>query len=157
MRRFESFGHWTATKAALAVAGVLAIGGAVGSAIAMSPIVQPPIKWGGGMEFNQVPFVGGPYVMYVVPAGRNLILTDLVIGNLTGAAGSVFISSGSAGGCFSATMRMNTIVVPAGETTSVSLQTGIGFTAGSAVCIQVFTSELAVNGRGFLFTPAPAG
>ena len=54
------------------------------------------------------------------------------------------------------TQRMVNIVVPANDTTVVALQTGIGVPAGHAVCFVVTSAPLEVNGRGFLFTPAPA-
>lgn len=143
----------------MAIAGGLMIAGAVGSAVAMSPIVQPPIKWAGGAEFSDSVLGGVPsphQVMYTVPAGRNFILTDLIVSNLTGTAQSFSVHTGAGGSCNTTlTLRLLNISVLPSDTSYVSLQTGIGFTSGQAVCVQA-TAVMPVSGRGFLFTAAPA-
>lgn len=154
MKVSADFGRWTKTKTALAVAGALAIGGAVGSAIAMSPTVQPPIKWAGGAEFVTAVPAGGPTVVYTVPAGRNLILTDLIIGNTNTTFNNISVFSGSAGCAEILLPRLSNIMIPAADTAYVSLQTGVGFTSGQTICIQS-SNSVALSGRGFLFTPAP--
>lgn len=155
MKLSVDLGRWTSVKAPLLFAGLLAIGGAVGSAIAMSPTVAPPIKWAGGVEFANNS-ASGLDPSYTVPAGRNFILTDLIVGNRTSSGQGFQVLAGIGGTCVvSNTLRLAEIVVPPGDTAYVSLQTGVGFASGQAVCIFT-TAAMSVSGRGFLFTPAPA-
>ena len=137
----------TRIKALLRIAAALALAGAIGKAVAMSPIVQPPIKWAGGAEFNN--FISGRVSVYTVPPGRNFILTDLVIGNPSGTSQSFNVYGGTS--CETASLRMQLVVVPPNDTAYLALQTGIGFTAGQVVCL-ITTASMSVNGRGFLFT-----
>lgn len=147
------FGRRT-TRAAVTIAGALALAGAIGSAIAMSPIVQPPIKWAGGVEFGFASTVGSATV-YAVPPGRSLILTDLLIGNNSGVLATISILQ-APDNCFAdTTLRVTNIFVPTGQTTAINLQTGIGFGAERVVCISS-NASVSMNGRGFLFTPGPA-
>lgn len=157
MKLSVDFGRWTTMKAVLAVAGALAIGGAVGSAVAISPTMDGPVKWQGGWEFASIGVASaGQELLYLVPAGRNLMVTDLTVTNFGSSISQFSLFSGSSGGCnITSKMRLRTVAVPAGDVTHVSYETGIGFSAGTPVCINKNT-ELYVNARGYLFTAAPA-
>lgn len=157
MKVSVDFGRWTRTKAAMAVAGALAVAGAVGSALAISPIIAPPIKWQGGAEFQLIANSNALIKAYTVPAGRNFLLTDLTISNFDPVKSSINIYSGAAGVCdiSSLTTRVQSLLVPPETNTVLAFQTGIGFGAGQAVCILP-SAPMTFNGRGFLFTPAPA-
>jgi hypothetical protein len=146
-----NFGRWTATKAALAVAGLLAIGGAVGSALAISPTLEAPIKWQGGWEASPT-LTSGENDIYTVPSGKVLMITDIIATNLDTNARSLQLRA-SSGACFtSSPLRSNLIAVPPLGSTIISFQTGIGFPADKHVCFST-TSELRITARGFLFTP----
>lgn len=58
-------------------------------ASASSPIIIAPIKWQGGAEFFTV--TAGLDRLYAVPAGRNLLLIDLVVTNIEGTAVSFVV------------------------------------------------------------------
>lgn len=150
------FGSRTKMKAALAVAGALAIAGAIGSAVAFSPIITPPLKWQGGAEFRVVSGSDTFVTAYVVPAGRNFLLTDLVVANFSSTRQFFHISAGPGGICEVGSPRLEGVIVRGDDNTVLAFQTGIGFAAGQAVCIQRSVSNMNFNGRGFLFTPAPA-
>lgn len=153
---FSGFGRDIVTKAAMAL--VWAAAGTVGSAAAMSPVIGPPIKWAGGWG---AAFPLGGYVHIVqVPAGLNLMVTDLILGNpnniplqfrlLVGSPGCSGEIPGSA-------VRLSAVTIPAQDSMQIALQTGIGFSGGQWVC--GFTSiggNLEFTARGFFFTPAPA-
>src|SRR5262245_47789995 len=101
MKLSIDFGRWITTKT-VAVGGLLAICGVVGSALAMSPVINPPIKWQGGWEANIDNTQGGVpfYQLYQVPAGRSLMITDLIVSNFTAGESSFNISTKpSDGGC----------------------------------------------------------
>lgn len=156
----EAFGRWTATNVSLAVAGVLAIAGAVGSALAISPIIAPPIQWAGGVNIvEDVVVPGTRRLAYTVPAGRSFMLTDIVISNDSATPASsqgVFTGSGT---CLNNSgNRTSRLTVPAGGSLHLPFVTGLGFSAGQLVCIGNFDpdSETEWMMRGFLFTPAPA-
>ena len=150
------FAHWTTTKAAIAAAGLLAIGGAVGSAVAVSPInAGPSIKWAGGWEIETVIYSNQDAKVYVVPAGRNLMVTDILASNFTAedAALQMFITGAqpcSGGGNY----RIRYAAVKASDNFQWSPQTGIGFASGQSVCL-VSSQNLNVVLRGYLFTPQP--
>ena len=150
-------GHWATAKAALAIAGALAVVGAIGSAVAFSPIIAPSIKWGGGAEFVRDTIGPETSGLFTVPAGRNLLLTDLVVSNTL--ANDVFfeiytqVEGGCAGG--TRTRRLGRTIVPTRTHTALAFQTGIGFASGQVVCVDT-TGSLTITGRGFLFTAAPA-
>jgi hypothetical protein len=154
MKLSIDFGRWTATKAALAVAGALAIAGAIGSALAITPTMDAPVKWQGGVEFNHyvIPASG---LVYTVPSGRNFILTDLIIANNSGMQVGVEVRGGTGGTCGSfAATRLAKLLIPNGNTSYLHLQTGIGYAAGQTVCLGgTASSNVTVAGRGFLFTP----
>lgn len=157
MKVSVDFGGWTATKALLALAGVLAIGGVVGSAVAFSPTIAPPVKWQGGAEFTRNS-PGSQFVkLYTVPAGRNFLLTDLIIANLGESASSFILYSDPTATCTPGALvtRLGSTNVPPGENTVLAFQTGIGVAGGHGVCVAP-TRELTFTGRGFLFTAAPA-
>ena len=137
MKLSGNFGRWTPTKATVAAAGVLAIAGAVGSAVAFSPIIAPPIKWQGGVGFISNASSGYNKV-YTVPAGRNFLLTDLVATNTTGTVSSFAVYTAPGGNCLSTPLvpRLNFTIVPPLNNTVLALQTGIGFAAGQAVCVR---------------------
>src|SRR5262245_46287364 len=92
MRPSIDLGSWTGRKAAMAVAGALEIAGALGSAVAMSPIVQPPIKWAGGWEVAEQ-FGAGVATLATVPQGSNLLITDLILSNFSDIKGYMFLST----------------------------------------------------------------
>lgn len=154
MKLSIDFGPWTTTKAALAAAGVLAIG-AVGSAVAFSPTIVPPIKWQGGAEFVQGAAVAGLNKVYTVPSGRNFLLTDLMIANIGTETVAVMVFSGQGGNCTTGLVqRTTTTYVWTQSTYALSFQTGIGFAAGQAVCLSASNTDVDFSGRGFLFTPS---
>src|SRR5688572_30235584 len=60
----------------------LAVGGAVaGGAMALSPTVDTPLVFRGGVNIVRDFQADGSQDIYVVPAGRKFMLTDLVIAN----------------------------------------------------------------------------
>ena len=144
-------GGWTAAKAAVAVAGALAIAGAVGSAVAVSPTVIPPIKWQGGAEFTGPAAGLGLTLVYTVPSGRNLVLTDLMIANSSAGTRSVTVYTGS-GSC--SNVRTTQVHVGPNSTYALSFQTGIGVGSGQSVCLSSSDGSYGYSGRGFLFTPS---
>ena len=155
MKLSVDFGSWTRTKVALAVVGALAFAGAIGSAVAMSPIIAPPIKWAGGAEFV-VATPSGIQKLYTVPAGRSLLLTDLVVANNSPSNLSFGLYAASNGSCdvLSWVNRVGTTTVPFGTLPLVlAFQTGIGVGSGHAVC-ALTSSPTNITGRGFLFTPS---
>lgn len=146
-----------ATRPALAICAAIFVSAAgVGDAIAISPTMDGPIKWAGGVEFSKNG-VAGIESLYVVPAGKNFMLTDLIVSNVhTSGQHTYFdIFSGSTVGCVGDKYRLRTVAVPAFDSKVISLTTGIGFTAGQHVCITAY-APLQVNMRGYLFTPAAA-
>lgn len=148
---------WTRTNAALAVAGLLAIGGAVGSSVAMSPIVTPPIQWAGGWEFAS-PFelTQGGHNIYTVPAGRSLIATDITVSNHGTSSRYVVLYNSINASCGTIDRkRISDMPVPPGGVVHLSYQTGVGFASGQFVCLYN-SLPVHVTLRGFLFTPAPA-
>jgi hypothetical protein len=148
------FGRWTTTKAAIAVAGALAVAGAIGSALAISPILQAPIKWQGGAEFRLQTVEQTLGKAYTVPAGKSFLLTDFTASNPSTTKQFLDISAGPGGSCTFATAipRVVALIVPPENNAVLALQTGVGFSAGQAVCIYG-TAAMNYNGRGFLFTP----
>lgn len=155
MKFSVDFGRSTAAKAAVA-AGAVAIAGAVGSAVAFSPIVAPPVKWQGGVEFRANTSTDTLFKAYAVPAGRNFLLTDLTASNSSTAKTFFNVYSGAGGNCDAGSVtafRVESLLVPAEDTTVLAFQTGIGFAGGTAVCI-LSSQSLQFNGRGFLFTPS---
>lgn len=158
MKLSMDFGRWTKTKATLAVAGALAIGGAVGSSVAMSPTVAPPIKWAGGWEVTEQ-FSAGVATLATVPPGSNLLITDLILSNFSDIRGYMFVSTAVGPASDSCNLhivkyRLNHIAVPPGIL-HIPFQTGIGFGAGHRVCIYL-SHPAMISARGFLFTPSPA-
>ena len=102
---------------------------------------------------------GGGAELYTVPAGRNFMLTDLTVSNLTNSAARFGLlgtapEASCAGGLASQIFfKMQNVVVPADDTLVIPLVTGFGFTAGQHVCISTSGPNLIqANARGFLFT-----
>lgn len=155
MKLSIDLGRWTTTKAALAVAGVLMIGGAVGTALAISPTVSPPIKWQGGWERVDLHSAPGTTVVEVavVPAGRNLLMTDIVVS--TNQSSDVYFSVFEGGTNCSTQLayRLAGVLIPPRGTLHFPLETGIGFRAGTRICASA-GSFADFNFRGFLFTPS---
>lgn len=155
MKFTVDLGRWTTTKAALAVAGALAIGGAMGSALAIAPTMQGPVKWAGGAEFVgslSTGIGGGSVAVLTVPAGRNLMLTDIVVGNVATTAAAFNLIAGTSNCSNVLAFRLGNIVIPPNDVRSISLSTGIGFASGQNVCI-FSPNQLSFNLRGYYFTP----
>lgn len=130
--------------------------GAAGTAVAVSPIIEPPIAWQGGVEISTS--IVGPAALYNVPAGRSFLMTDLVLTSLSGSALVTIytINTNDCAGSGTAKSRLSKIAVTEGASTVVALQTGVGFTAGQAVCVtasSTASTNVEFNARGFLFTP----
>jgi hypothetical protein len=151
MKRSIDIGRWTITKAALAIAGALAIGGAVGSALAISPTVPAPIKWAAAVEIFQGS-TGVTNALYAVPAGKILMLTDVIVSNNSSTKARFNLDSTNSA-CSDVLPKLVSIVVPPESTYALSLQTGMGFATGRSVCFHIAEGTLAFNARGFLFTP----
>src|SRR5258706_3871247 len=123
-----NFGRWTTTKAALAVAGLLAIGGAVGSAVAFSPTITAPFKFRVDVEFRARTSESALVRAYRVPAGKRLMLTDIIVSNFSTTTQVFGIFSGPTGVCGGTlTVRLQDVVTPPQNTTVVSFQTVIEF------------------------------
>jgi hypothetical protein len=157
MKLSIDFGRWTTTKAAMAVAGALAIGGAVGSALAISPTVPAPVKWQGSVSplWTQSSSFGK---MYTVPAGRNLMITDFIISNANSTSSSASLYSDPDDTCsdiIQQNIKLFAVRVPANSTVVIPLVTGAGFAPGQSVCVRT-SVEMTTNARGYLFTAAPA-
>jgi hypothetical protein len=152
------FDRWTTTKAALAVAGALVVGGAVGSAVAIGPTVPAPITWQGGVNIIQdVVGPGASRVAYTVPAGRNLMLTDIVISNESATAAIAQRIFAGPGNCsVTGSAKTTRLTVPAEGSLHLPLVTGIGFSAGQTVCLYNLDADSETQWmlRGFLFTAA---
>jgi hypothetical protein len=148
-RRQRAIGRFVLTLAAAA-----AIAGGAESARAISPTMDAPVEWRGGVEIVHFG-ISGAVKIYTVPAAVNFLLTDLVVSNdtLTPATFSVFTGTGAV--CNVSVQRTSNMRVPPDDTLVVSLTTGIGFGAGQSVCIAS-DIPLDLTGRGFLFVPAPA-
>src|SRR5262245_31292756 len=115
-----NFGHWTTTKAALAIAGALTIGGAVGSAVAISPTIAPPITWAGGWEVSIPGAAEGGIPVYTVPPGRNLLVSDLMVGNNSSAVATIALYSSISPTCAGIEkVRLVALPVPPFETVNV--------------------------------------
>jgi hypothetical protein len=163
MKLSIDIGRWTARKAALALAGLVAVGGAVGTALAISPTVPAPMKWQAGWETNIIHLnqsVGEN--AYTVPAGKNLLITDLVLGNRGGDTPAFFhlYRASSSQSCADpnsipqAQFRFFFINIRTNENIIIPLTTGVGFASGQSVCIfRQGGGSVSVNMRGFLFTP----
>lgn len=157
MRLSVNFGRWTTTKAAMTIAAALAIGGAVSSAVAIGPTIAPPIKWAGGWEVA-TPVSAGSAPVFTVPAGNSLLVSDLVVGNLSGSAVNIAVfGAGNAACDTSLKVKLVALPIPPLSTVNIPLQSGLGFASGQRVCVNAHGGSLNVNLRGFLFTPAPAG
>lgn len=157
MKLFGYFRPCTTAKAALAVAGVLAIAGAVGSAIAMSPIVTPPIKWQGGWEAQASNSTGGGVKVADVPAGRNLIVTDIVATNFGSSVVNFSVYRGGSADCaVVGQQRLSFVSAPPNGSVHLPLGTGMGFGAGQQLCVTHSGGNVYFNFRGFLFTAATA-
>ena len=146
--------RWTTTKAALALAGALAICGAVGGAFAISPTVPVPIRWQTIAEFTFSTTGSNAFKAYTVPAGRNFLLTDLVVTNRGTLQETFGVGSGNGGVCGGASLklRLQDLYVASGENVILAFQTGIPFGPGQGVCVSSSNANLVFNGRGFLFT-----
>ena len=147
-----NIGHWTTTKAALAVAGLLAIGGAVGSAVAFSPIIATPYKFLAPAEFYVRTTESGLKRGYIVPAGKRFVLTDVIASNFSATTQVFSIFSGAGGVCGGTlTPRLRDVLSPSQNTAVLTFQTGIVFGAGQAVCIAP-SDAFGFDVRGFLYT-----
>lgn len=147
-------------KSMFAVSAGLALF-AVGTAVAVGPIIQPPIRWTGGVNITQ-DAVAPTYLRhaYTVPAGHNFMLTDIVISNASNTLAvdqKIYVGQGSS--CNSpGPYRTTHLTVPAGQTLHLPFVTGLGFTAGQAVCLVNYDVDSTTNWmlRGFLFTATPS-
>lgn len=152
-------GHWATGKTALVSAGVLAIAGAVGSALAIAPITTGPgIKWQGGWEVTRATLFDVRATLYTVPAGRNLMVTDLTFSNGSSIASEIDFFAGQ-GGCGTgniARSRLENVFIPPVSTVHLSYETGMGFASGQIVCIATL-NNVSLHARGYLFTAATTG
>lgn len=149
-----SLAFWRGFALAFAGSACLAVGGAAGTAFAISPIISPAIKWGGGWE-ARVYNATGALEVAIVPAGRSLMVTDILASNFTNQPTQFFLLQGSANCQNSLTDRLSGVVVAPYGTVHLPLETGVGFPAGQRVCVST-GGTLNFNFRGFFFTPAPA-
>ena len=157
MKVSVDFGRWTRTKAALAVAGTLVLGGVVGSALAISPTVDSGLVFQGGVNINQ--FTVEPTanrLAYTVPAGKRFMLTDIAISgsSKTNPAELQYVFTGGGASCTPVTAnRTSFLNVPAGDTLHLPFVTGIGFAAGQFVCLSNGDDTVTTHWtiRGFLF------
>jgi hypothetical protein len=157
MKLSINLGRWTTLRAGLAIASALAIGGAVGSAIAISPKMDAPVRWAAGVEFHTAIGVNNG-LLYEIPAGKNFMLTDLIVSNETEnwTAFRIFSKPNRQRGCGifdEVEQRSVEIIVPAHDNTILAFQTGIGFKPGHLICV-LGDAYLNFTGRGFLFTPS---
>lgn len=150
-----SIGGWTKRTTAIALGAVVALAGAVGTTLALNPTVSVPIQWSGGWESGEIALTSGLHSVYVVPAGLNLMMTDIIATNLSSTDPVTFsLYNGVPATCDNASRpRMMPIAVPNRNTLHIPLQTGFGFPAGTRVCLGV-TGNLGIHARGFLFKPA---
>jgi hypothetical protein len=135
----------------------LALGGAVaGGAMALSPTVDTALVFRGGVNIVRDNLGGGTQDIYVVPAGRKFMLTDLVIANnsATSPAAHQQVWTATGANCADGgTLRTSRLTVPAGGTLHLPFVTGIGFAAGQLVCIFNGEVDKTTNWtiRGYLF------
>ena len=135
--------------AALLAFGVVAL--AVEKTAAVSPTVDVPLTFQGGVQLVVccVPNLTSVDV-FTVPAGKNFMLTDLIISKFEpGAAIDQRLFSGA--GCV--TQRTSFLSFPGQDTLHIQFATGIGFTSGQVVCIDNggTNGETDWTIRGYLF------
>jgi hypothetical protein len=151
-----NLGRWTKLHTIIAVGGALVLGGAIERATAISPTVPAPIRWAGGVAaMTSTVSVGNAASLYTVPAGQHLMLTDLILSNVTSNVAAVDLFAGD-GSCSFANVRLAAVVVPANSSLVIPLVTGIGFAGGQFVCVDTNVT-LKANARGFLFVAASPG
>lgn len=138
----------------LVMAALLALGvGALAAdkAKAVDPTVNVPLTFQGGVQIVLNLLANLTNVdVFTVPAGRNFMLTDLIISkDSTGAAVDQRVFTGA--GCI--TERTAFLSVPGQDTLHIQFATGIGFTSGQVVCIRNGASAGPTNWtiRGYLF------
>lgn len=126
-------------------------------ALAIEPTIDAPIKWLGGVsEITILNTTNG--LLYAVPAGRNFMLTDLIVSNPHSGVGFFRLYTGSLGQCvLPDAVKLDGVVIPPMNSLVIPLNTGVGFASGQMVCVT-FASEPAflsftVNARGYLFGP----
>jgi len=130
----------------------IALGFAAPSIAQVPTIATPALNFIGGFEAN----INGCANLtdcdaFTVPAGQNVILTDIIVSN-SNAAPSCCARIARGSGC--GEFRTAFIVVPAGGTVNMHLDTGIGYTAGQVICVRNGASAGPINFtlRGYRFT-----
>jgi hypothetical protein len=161
-RQFARFTRSILTRCsarpAVAALMALGLGGAVaGGALALSPTVDTALVFRGGVNIVTSLGQGGVVGVYLVPAGRKFMLTDLVISNESDTiiANGQLVYTGVGASCdfLSQNRRTNLLKVPAGATLHIPFVTGIGFSAGQVVCIINGGNSIQTHWtvRGYLF------
>ena len=162
MQISANLGHLTKFHSVLALCAGLLIAGTIGRATAISPTVDAPIRWAGGVPVIRGSVSDGAISIYTVPAGANLLMTDIIISSVGSSPDTLTLYTGNGADCGSVAesrIKLRDVMVPANDTVVIPLVTGFGFTPGQTVCIlsEDVGVTLTVNARGFLFTSAPAG
>jgi len=131
----------------------IALGFAAPSMAQVPAVLTPGINFVGGFEAN----LSCPDLTscdaFTVPAGQNVILTDVIISPASGntvKSCCARIARGS--GC--SEFRTNFINVPPDAPVSIQFNTGMGFTAGQVICVRngASSGDLHFTLRGYRFT-----
>jgi hypothetical protein len=138
------------------VVGVLTLGIAVFGVSAVSAQVpsvsDAGITFLGGVQLiaNSVGNLSD-FDVFTVPAGVNLLVTDVIVSN-SNASASCCARIFTGAGCL--TERTGFITVPAGGSVTMNFLTGIGFASGQVVCVRNGDSAgpLHFTLRGYRFT-----
>jgi hypothetical protein len=109
-----------------------------------------------GWEATEAGLGPTPSTFYTVPAGRNLLITDIVVGGDATISGRFNVYTAGGNGCASiGVRRLRNVTIPSNDSIVIPLTTGIGFASGQTICMVGFEGgSISVNMRGFLFTPS---
>ena len=141
----------------------VALGLLVGAetARAVDPTIDAPFKWLGGVQGIGTIGLDGVRPIYTVPAQKNFMLTDLIPGNPNDVPEQFHMYVGNGNGLASFGERLSGIIISPYSSLVIPLNTGIGFGAGTTLCmgaVAVGTPTgafrgLNINARGYLYGP----